>query len=249
MLDLLVITAHPDDEVLVAGPLIAATAIDGGASVIVCATDGGAGNKNGTEFGLDDDLVSTRKRELQCAALALGAEEVKFLGYRDGGSSGEVEAAMKLANRLDEASIEIEELIADFRPRTVITHGQDDPDCHPDHLALSKATQRAVESVRLKGLCDPKLYFSAFPDAARRKIVNGATGEYRQYSADMFKASMTSPTGCDLEVVLTEEIRVRILNSINCHKSQQRSLLPLRELLDSDVGQLALGFNTATQLS
>jgi LmbE family N-acetylglucosaminyl deacetylase len=248
VLDLLVITAHPDDEILVAGPLIAAAAISGRTSVIVCATDGGAGVNNGTEFSLDDDLVSIRQRELQCAALALGAEGVKVLGYRDGGSSGEVEAAMKLTNRLDEASIEIEELIADLRPTTVITHGQDDPDCHPDHLALSKATQRAVESVKVKGLCDPTLYFSAFPDAARRKIVNGAIKESRQGSVDMFKASMTSPTGCDLEVILTEEIRARILNSINCHKSQQRSLLPLRDLLSSDVGQLALGFNTATQV-
>ena len=245
MLDLLVISAHPDDEILIAGPLIATTSARGGSSLILCATNGEAGTGNALDLALPDDIVTVRSRELRCAAEALGASSVQFLGFIDGGSSGEAIGALKLTDNIDEASARIEDLILSSAPRVVVTHSQDDPDCHPDHLAISQATARAVERVSKRLPNQPAFYFSAFPDAARRHIVSQGGSLSQAEVADRLAPSLSAPTGCDLEIAITPEIRLQLLRSISCHGSQARSLAPLRSLLLSGQDRLALGFNLA----
>lgn len=245
MLDLLVISAHPDDEILIAGPLIATTSARGGSSLILCATNGEAGTGNALDLALPDDIVTVRSRELRCAAEALGASSVQFLGFIDGGSSGEVIGVPKLTENIDEASARIEDLILSSAPRVVVTHSQDDPDCHPDHLAISQATARAVERVSKRLPNQPAFYFSAFPDAARRHIVSQGGSLSQAEVADRLAPSLSAPTGCDLEIAITPEIRLQLLRSISCHGSQARSLAPLRSLLLSEQDRLALGFNLA----
>jgi LmbE family N-acetylglucosaminyl deacetylase len=245
VLDLLVISAHPDDEILIAGPLIATTSARGGSSLILCATNGEAGTGNALDLALPDDIVTVRSRELRCAAEALGASSVQFLGFIDGGSSGEAIGALKLTDNIDEASARIEDLILSSAPRVVVTHSQDDPDCHPDHLAISQATARAVERVSKRLPNQPAFYFSAFPDAARRHIVSQGGSLSQAEVADRLAPSLTAPTGCDLEIAITPEIRLQLLRSISCHGSQARSLAPLRSLLLSEQDRLALGFNLA----
>jgi LmbE family N-acetylglucosaminyl deacetylase len=245
VLDLLVISAHPDDEILIAGPLIATTSARGGSSLILCATNGEAGTGNALDLALPDDIVTVRSRELRCAAEALGASSVQFLGFIDGGSSGEAIGALKLTDNIDEASARIEDLILSSAPRVVVTHSQDDPDCHPDHLAISQATARAVERVSKRLPNQPAFYFSAFPDAARRHIVSQGGSLSQAEVADRLAPSLTAPTGCDLEIAITPEIRLQLLRSISCHGSQARSLAPLRSLLLSGQDRLALGFNLA----
>ena len=100
MLDLLVISAHPDDEILIAGPLIATTSARGGSSLILCATNGEAGTGNALDLALPDDIVTVRSRELRCAAEMLGASSVQFLGFIDGGSSGEAIGIPKLTDNI-----------------------------------------------------------------------------------------------------------------------------------------------------
>jgi LmbE family N-acetylglucosaminyl deacetylase len=245
VLDLLVISAHPDDEILIAGPLIATTSARGGSSLILCATNGEAGTGNALDLALPDDIVTVRSRELRCAAEALGASSVQFLGFIDGGSSGEVIGVPKLTENIDEASARIEDLILSSAPRVVVTHSQDDPDCHPDHLAISQATARAVERVSKRLPNQPAFYFSAFPDAARRHIVSQGGSLSQAEVADRLAPSLSAPTGCDLEIAITPEIRLQLLRSISCHGSQARSLAPLRSLLLSEQDRLALGFNLA----
>jgi LmbE family N-acetylglucosaminyl deacetylase len=245
VLDLLVISAHPDDEILIAGPLIATTSARGGSSLILCATNGEAGTGNALDLALPDDIVTVRSRELRCAAEALGASSVQFLGFIDGGSSGEAIGALKLTDNIDEASARIEDLILSSAPRVVVTHSQDDPDCHPDHLAISQATARAVGRVSKRLPNQPAFYFSAFPDAARRHIVSQGGSLSQAEVADRLAPSLSAPTGCDLEIAITPEIRLQLLRSISCHGSQARSLAPLRSLLLSGQDRLALGFNLA----
>lgn len=245
MLDLLVISAHPDDEILIAGPLIATTSARGGVSMILCATNGGAGIGNAIELELFDDIVTVRNGELRCAAEVLGASGVHFLGFTDGGSSGEVAGARKLTDNIDEASDRIERLLLSSAPKVIVTHPQDDPDCHPDHLAISQAAVRAVERVGTRLPYQPAFYFSAFPDAARRHIVSQGGSLSQAEVVDRFAPSLTAPTGCDFEIAITPEIRSQLLRSIDCHSSQARSLAPLRALLRSEQDRLALGFNLA----
>ena len=245
MLDLLVVAAHPDDETLIAGPLIAAITERGGLSAILCATNGAAGFFSATALNNANQLAQTRQAELRAAAEALGTNDVRFLGFSDGGSSGEVAAQGLLTANIDGASARIAEVILETSPLMIVTHPQDDPDGHPDHLAVSRAVSQAVATARAQGSAEIQLYFSAFPDSARRKIVRDSTAEQRSHHVRFFDLSLTAPTGCSLEVPITAAAARRVSAAIRAHASQERSLSPLRELIDQGRDDLALGFNAA----
>jgi LmbE family N-acetylglucosaminyl deacetylase len=84
--ELLVVAAHPDDETLGAGGLIALCSRRGIRVTIVVVTDGGA-----------EGLAAERSRELAAAAAILGAEVVQ-LGFADGATRelrAEITAALR----------------------------------------------------------------------------------------------------------------------------------------------------------
>ncbi len=76
----LAVFAHPDDESFAAGGTLAKYAAEGVEVAIVSTTRGEAGIR-----GLDAAEASRiREAELRQAAAELGANQVRFLGYRDG---------------------------------------------------------------------------------------------------------------------------------------------------------------------
>src|SRR4051794_2416623 len=78
--------AHPDDEALLTGGLIARAVAEGHRVVLVVATRGEAGLTDGAHgAGLGD----RRAGELDAAAAALGVHRVHWLGYADSGMAGE----------------------------------------------------------------------------------------------------------------------------------------------------------------
>jgi N-acetylglucosamine malate deacetylase 2 len=82
MSDVLVITAHPDDEVFVSGT-ICLCAEKGFSITLVCATDGERGSCE-LLFGKSNlGLGEIRRRELTLSAHVLGASEVCFLSQAD----------------------------------------------------------------------------------------------------------------------------------------------------------------------
>lgn len=117
---ILVLAAHPDDEVLGVGATIARHVRAGDDVTIVVAAD--CVSARGDVF--DGALPVPLAR----AAVALGVEDVRFLGLRgmtlDGGPEIEV-------NRLVEA------VVRDVRPDAVYTHHW--ADLNSDHRAVSRA--------------------------------------------------------------------------------------------------------------
>ncbi|HBY96674.1 MAG: PIG-L family deacetylase [Ardenticatenaceae bacterium] len=171
MAGLMIVLAHPDDEVLgTAGSM--AKAADSGRSVqLVCATRGEEGeiHKPGVSR---DELAATREAELRCSADALGVDEVVFLGYRDSGMAGEPtnEHPHALAQAPREQVAErIVEMIRTFQPDVVVTFGPEGGYGHPDHIAIHHATTLAFtdagDAYRFPVAGEPwqpvKLYFVA----------------------------------------------------------------------------------------
>jgi N-acetylglucosamine malate deacetylase 1 len=119
MTRVLVIAAHPDDEVLGMGGTIALH-VDGGDSVrIVCVTDGSS-----TQYPGDAETRARKDAEARRAAAELGVTDYVHLDLPD--------------MRLDtlshvEINAVVEEQIADFRPQVVYTV---QPDVNRDHRAL-----------------------------------------------------------------------------------------------------------------
>ena len=135
-LRLMLILAHPDDESLGNGGIIAKYAAEGVKTYLVTATRGESG-----WFGPEDEnpgpeaLGRIREGELRDAAEILGLQEVNFLDYRDG----------ELADAdSDEVVGKIVTHIRRIRPQVVVTFDQNGLYGHPDHIAICQLTTAAV---------------------------------------------------------------------------------------------------------
>ncbi len=133
----LVIAAHHDDiEFGVSGSV--ARWIDEGASVsYVIITDGGAGsNEPGV---LRADLVVRRRAEQMAAAAAVGVQDVRFLGYKD----GELQPTLELRRDLTRIIRELKPYRVVLQDPTTVYFGENYIN-HPDHRAAGEAATYAV---------------------------------------------------------------------------------------------------------
>lgn len=133
---LMCVLAHPDDESLATGGVLAKYAAEGVETYLLTATRGERG-----WWGSDEDnpglaeLGRIREAELHAAARVLGLREVVMLDYVDGelDQADPIEAAQKIATELRRV-----------RPDVVITFDPDGVYGHPDHIAISQLTLAAV---------------------------------------------------------------------------------------------------------
>jgi LmbE family N-acetylglucosaminyl deacetylase len=128
----LVVLAHPDDELTMA-PAIAALARQGSRVRLVYATPGDAGpGFSGLPKG--EALGVVRRAEAECSGKALGAAEVIHLGFSDG----------KLADHVRDGSLAKSLVGHVAEANLVLTWGPDGGYGHADHrLAHAMATQIA----------------------------------------------------------------------------------------------------------
>ena len=151
------IFAHPDDESLASGGLIASCAARGSRVTLVVATRGEAGP--GASGGR---LAEMRTREMEAAARVLGASELVWLDYPDGllpsADAGRLEA-------------DIAGTIAARRPEQLVTFDRDGLYWHPDHVALHERVAAAVEKL---GDDAPSLWYVTMPPGAMRAVADHA---------------------------------------------------------------------------
>jgi LmbE family N-acetylglucosaminyl deacetylase len=133
---LMCVLAHPDDESLGMGGVLAKYASEGVETYLVTATRGERGRVGDKRESLSLDAVGKiREAELLAAANVLSIQEVNFLGYIDGD--------------LDQAdpNVAIAKIVAHLRrvrPHVVITFGPEGAYGHPDHVAISQLTTAAI---------------------------------------------------------------------------------------------------------
>jgi LmbE family N-acetylglucosaminyl deacetylase len=128
--------AHPDDETLGTGGILAKYAAEGVETYLVTATRGERGwfGDPDDNPGLDE-LGRLRTAELQAAAATLGLNEVSFLDYID----GDLDQADP-----DEAIRKIVTHIRRVRPQVVVTFDPGGAYGHPDHIAICQFTTAAL---------------------------------------------------------------------------------------------------------
>src|SRR5262245_47084968 len=93
MLTLMAVHAHPDDEAISTGGILARYADEGVRTVLVTCTNGEVGDQMGgiTPGSADHDtaaVVRTRKAELEESCGILGVGHLELLGYHDSGMMG-----------------------------------------------------------------------------------------------------------------------------------------------------------------
>jgi len=133
---ILFVFAHPDDETFTAGATIAKYAAAGDTEIsLLCATRGQAGKCGEPPICSREELPKVREQELREAAAILGIHNVDVLDYED----------KHLADvPLPELAGKIEATIRQYQPQVVVTFAPHGISGHPDHHAISLATDHAV---------------------------------------------------------------------------------------------------------
>lgn len=157
---LLVVLAHPDDEIFHAGMLMHLSQ-RGVRVTLACATNGDAG-KSHPSVGTVDDLGALRTEELKLSCKRLGIDPPVLLGFRDSarGDRQRHGDARALAN-VDMLDVEarIREVIKDVKPHVLLTFDPHGGYYHPDHLAVHRATTAAFFSSGAMGATAPERLF------------------------------------------------------------------------------------------
>lgn len=228
-LKLMCVLAHPDDESLGTGGILAKYAAEGIETSLITATLGERGwLGDEAEYPGAGVLGNIRKAELHEAARVLGLREVILLGYMDGelDQADTAEVVGKIAGH-----------IRRVRPQVIVTFDPLGAYGHPDHIAISQFTVAAI--VAAAGTDnhiqnDPphtvsKLYFivdapeyRAIYEEAFGDLTIWVDGEERR-SHDWYNWAITTR-------IDTAAYWQQVWQAVECHRTQLRDLAQLKAL-------------------
>ena len=170
MTTVLAFFAHPDDETMLAGGILALLARAGLTVKYLCATRGEGGEAGEPPLCPRERLGEVRAAELACAVRALGGAGLEFLPYRDPdvGPDGRL---YPFAADPDEVAQHLVTVVQRHRPTVLITHGSNGEYGHPAHRLCHQAARRALS---LLAPHPPLLYTvqASHPQHPRPRLAN-----------------------------------------------------------------------------
>jgi len=242
-LTILAVHAHPDDESISTGGILAKYSAKGFRTVLAYGTGGEAGDILNPEFvapkpGLS--IKEIRAIELEAAVKVLAVETVYFLGYRDSGMVGSPENDHPQAfARADirEATARLVEIIRRVRPQVIVTYNEKGTYLHPDHIMANRATLRAFQAsgdarFEIGEALEPwqpaKLYYTAIPLERIRRMyrIVKERGEEPGFDPDV----IGTPEEKISSVVDVRKYLSRKLEALNCHQSQMNPNSVIRRM-------------------
>jgi LmbE family N-acetylglucosaminyl deacetylase len=167
--------AHPDDEALGTGGVLARYADEGIRTVLVTCTNGelgdGPGGVKPGEAGHDEAAVVTlRRQELEASCAVLGIAHLELLGYRDSGMDGWPQNSAPGAFwgvPVADAASRLSALLERYRPQVVVTYDENGFYGHPDHIQANRVTMAATATSEVAD----KVYYTAVPRSAMAGFV------------------------------------------------------------------------------
>jgi N-acetyl-1-D-myo-inositol-2-amino-2-deoxy-alpha-D-glucopyranoside deacetylase len=197
---LLIVLAHPDDEIFHGG-VLAHLSERGVRVTLACATDGEAGKPH-PAVGPVEDLAALRVEELRLSCARLGIEEPVMLRFHDSARKERQrhDDPHALAN-VDMLDVEaaIRGIVADVKPHVIVTFEPHGGYYHPDHLAIQRATTAAFFSSGVMGSEAPERLFygtmlrdvfRVFADVSRgRGIIDGLDPDVFATAPEMIAVS------------------------------------------------------------
>jgi N-acetyl-1-D-myo-inositol-2-amino-2-deoxy-alpha-D-glucopyranoside deacetylase len=259
---LLLVHAHPDDESIATGGIMAKYAAEGARVTLVTCTLGEMGEiiPAGLEHLLaerQDMLGEYRIGELAAACTALGVADHRFLGgpgrWRDSGMMGTAandHPGCFWQADLDEAAAELTGIIREVRPQVIVSYDENGFYGHPDHIQAHRVAWRAFQQSAGEPWQVAKFYANALPKGvladALATVSAADTGFGPPGSVDDL------PFGVPDEQVTTEiDVTAYLdtkLAAMRAHATQISVNSPFFALSDN-VGQLVLGHEYFTLLA
>ncbi len=152
---MLCLHAHPDDEAMLTGELLAKADACGLRTVVVYGTRGEAGE---TEHDLGDETLGQRRaREALAACDRLGVDRVEFLDHVDSGMAGTDGNADPAAfSNAEPAAVAatLSELLADEALLAVVGYDANGTYGHPDHVQVNRVAAALAERLGVPWLLD-----------------------------------------------------------------------------------------------
>ncbi len=184
-LTLMTVHAHPDDETIATGGVMAKAVAAGRRVVLVTGTRGEQGEIVVPALDTPDNhrrLGELRATELELAMGELGVTEWENLGYRDSdmmGRAGNTDPRTFWQADLDEAAGRLTWLVRTYQPDVITTYNSFGGYGHPDHIRTHDVAIRAFDRAgdpawypkQLENGLEPwtpaKLYETAMPASVR----------------------------------------------------------------------------------
>ena len=225
--------AHPDDESISTGGILAKYADNGVKTVLVYCTGGEAGDIQNPEFvppspGMG--MKEIRRYELEKAVSVLRLGSVHFLGYRDSGMQGTSEnnhpEAFAQAD-MQEATGRLVEIIRQTRPQVIVTYNERGTYGHPDHIMANRVTLRAFEAAGNPEFKDSqgyapwrpsKLYYTAISKTRLRMMAQLARerGEEPTFNPE----ALGTPDEKIAAIIDVRKYLSQKFDALQCHQSQ-----------------------------
>lgn len=230
---LMTVHAHPDDESISTGGILAKYRAQGAQTVLVYCTGGEAGDIQDPDFippKLGMSMPEIRKYEMEKAVQVLRVSSVYHLGYRDSGMQGtpDNQHPESLAQAdPEEATQKLVEIVRKTRPQVLITYNERGTYGHPDHIMANRLTLKAFASAG-----DPDFDCPAVPEPWQpSKLYYTAISRDRlRIMAQLAKERGEKPT-FDPDRMGTQDEKISAIidvrpylnqkfAALSCHKSQ-----------------------------
>jgi N-acetyl-1-D-myo-inositol-2-amino-2-deoxy-alpha-D-glucopyranoside deacetylase len=191
---LLLVHAHPDDETIGTGAVMARYAADGAHVTLITCTLGELGevlvpDLEGISAERADQLGGYRIAELAAAMQVLGVTDHRFLGgagrWRDSGMIGTPGnddprafwACASDVGRFDEAVAQAVAVIREIRPQVLVTYDDIGGYGHPDHIMAHRVAMAAAERAGQPGgdgepWTIEKVYETALPKSVLQRGID-----------------------------------------------------------------------------
>jgi N-acetyl-1-D-myo-inositol-2-amino-2-deoxy-alpha-D-glucopyranoside deacetylase/mycothiol S-conjugate amidase len=213
---LLAVHAHPDDECISTGGVLARYAAEGARTVLVTCTDGAVGEISDPSLASPENLAEVRSRELDESVRILSVGRLVKLGYRDSGMAGTSDndnpAAFQQAD-LEEAIGRVVRVVREERPQVIVTYDERGGYGHPDHIRAHDVAVAAFARSGEAGLypeagpawTPSKLYYAVFQRSAARRFAERlrAAGIETPFSETQEQNQEDPPFGVDDDRVTT----------------------------------------------
>jgi LmbE family N-acetylglucosaminyl deacetylase len=243
-LTLMAVHAHPDDEAIGTGGILARYAAEGVRTVLVTCTNGELGDAPGGlkpgEPGHDERaVVELRRRELEASCEVLGVVHLEMLGYHDSGMEGwpqNESPGSFWRTPVGEPAQRLAELMHRYEPQVVVTYDENGFYGHPDHIQANRVTHAALTESGVPA----KLYYTA----VARSTLRGFRDLLAQSGVELPAEVEENPDfGTPDELITTtvdcSAVAGRKYASLAAHASQSENIFFLQmgeELFSSIMG-------------
>jgi LmbE family N-acetylglucosaminyl deacetylase len=228
---LLLVHAHPDDESILTGGVIARAHLDHHRVVLVTATRGEEGTLVHLDAGVGPEaLADIRTQELQEACEILGVDRLEMLGYHDsgmpGGGGGGGDHQSFHDAPLREVAERLVDVLEEERPEVVVTYSEDGTYEHPDHRKAHQMTIEALDRMATRGWEPYKVYAHAVPRSYVRIVLAAADAHGIELPAELAQIAGI-PDERITTVVDVSDVLDRKLAAVVAHRSQMHPGLAL----------------------